>query len=111
MPTTYRYASVQGTSSTGTYATLYNTSASTTAVVSTIVVANTASTAATVRIAVMGSAGTPGASDGIILWDTSIAANDSVFLTVGAALGNSRFLRVSSSATSVTFTAFVSEIS
>ena len=110
MAEAYKYSSVQGTSAVGTFATLYNTSASATAVVSSMVVANTASAAATYRIAVMGSAGTPAATDGIIAWDATVPARDTVFLTIGAALGNNNFIRVSSSATTVTFTAFVSEI-
>lgn len=110
MAEAYKYSAVQGTSAVTSYATLYNTSASATAVVSSIVVANTASAAATYRIAVMGSAGTPAATDGIIAWDATVPARDTVFLTIGAALGNNNFIRVSSSATTVTFTAFVSEI-
>lgn len=111
MATTYKYSSIQGTAGTTTYATLYNTGAATTAVLSTIVVANTAASSATYRIALMGTAGTPAATDGILAWDAIVQGNDSIFLTVGVAVGNSKFLRVSSSANTVTFTAFVSEIS
>jgi len=110
MAEAYKYSSVQGTSAVGTYATLYSTSASATAVVSSIVVANTASTATTYRIAIMGTEGTPAATDAILAWDATVPARDTIFLTIGAALGNSKFIRVSSSATTVTFTAFVSEI-
>lgn len=111
MATTYKYSSVQGTGSSTTYATLYNTAASTTAVLSTIAIANRAASPATYRVAVMGSAGTPAASDGILAWDATVQANDTVFLTIGAALGNSKYVRVSSSTTTVTFTTFASEIS
>lgn len=110
MATTYKNAQVQGTASTGTYATLYNTGAATTAVLSSLVVTNTASTAALYRIAIMGSAGTPAAANWIV-YDATVQANDTVCLTLGITLGNTQFIRVSSSANTVTFNAFVSEIS
>ena len=110
MAETYKNAQVQGTAGTSTYATLYNTTASTTAVISTIAITNTAATAATYRIAIMGSAGTPAAANWVV-FDSSVPGNDTVFLTAGIALGNSQFVRVSSSANTVTFNAFVSEIS
>lgn len=109
MATAYKEASVQGTASTSTYATLYDTSAaSTTAVVGTIVVCNTAASAATYRIAVMDSAGTPAATDWRV-YDASVSPNDTVFLQVGLSLQNARYIRVSSSATTVTFAAEVAE--
>lgn len=113
MATAYKNAQVQGTASTATYATLYNTSASTTAVISTIVVANTSSSSATYRIAIMSSAGTPAQAtpDTIIAWDSFVAGNDSIMITIGAVLDNNKFIRVSSSANTVQFSAFVSEIS
>lgn len=110
MATTYKHASVQGTSGVSTYATLYNTGASTQAVVSSLLITNTAATSATYRIGIMGSAGTPAAADWIV-YDGAVAGNDTICLTLGIALGNSEFIRVSSSATTVTFSAFVSEIS
>ena len=110
MATNYKHQSVQGTASTGTYATLYNTGASTQAVVSTLLVTNTTSTTATYRIAIMGSAGTPTAADWIV-YDSVVAGNDVICLTLGIAMGNNEFIRVSSSANTVTFSAFVSEIS
>jgi len=110
MPTQYKSAQVQGTSSTGTYATLYNTSASSTAVLSTIAICNTASSSATYRIALMASAGTPAAMNWIV-YDSVVAGNDTIGLTLGIAVGNSEFVRVSSSANTVTFSASVSEIS
>jgi hypothetical protein len=109
MATTYRTQQLQGTTGLATYGTLYNTSASATAVISTIAICNTASVSATYRIGIMGSAGTPSASEWIV-FGASVAANDTVFITSGITLGNSRFIRVSSSANTVTFSAFVSEI-
>jgi hypothetical protein len=110
MPTVYKNAQVQGGAGVGTYATLYNTGAGTTAVISSILVTNTANTSATYRIGIMGSAGTPGASEWLA-YDVIVAANDTTALTLGLTLGNSQFVRVSSSANTVTFSAYISEIS
>jgi hypothetical protein len=109
MPTTYKNAQVQGTASTGTYATLYNSGSASTAVISTIAICNTASAQATYRIGIMGSAGTPAAANWLV-YDAVVAPTDTTSLTLGVTLGTSQFIRVSSSATTVTFTAFVSEI-
>lgn len=110
MATIYKTQQVQGTASTGTYTTLYNTGASTTAVISTIAITNTAATTATYRIGIMGSAGTPAAANWLI-YDATVPGNDTVFITAGIALGNTQYIRVSSSANTVTFSAYVSEIS
>lgn len=110
MPTAYKLAQVQGTAGVTTYATLYSTGASTTAVLSSISICNTASTSATYRIGVMASAGTPAAGQWIVNGAT-VPANDTVFLTVGLSLGNTQFVRVSSSANTVDFSASVAEIS
>jgi hypothetical protein len=110
MATTYKNAQVQGTASTSTYATLYSTGASTRAVISSILICNTAALQATYRIAVMGSAGTPSASEWIV-YDTTVAANDTTALSLGIALNNTQFIRVSSSAITVTFMANIAEIS
>lgn len=109
MPTNYKPAQVQGTAGVSTYATLYSTSG-VQAVISTIVVCNTAATPATYRIGLDTTAGTPAASEWLV-YDATIAANDSVCLTLGIALDDSKFIRVSSSANTVTFSAFVSEMS
>ncbi len=112
MPEIYRNAQVQGTASTGTYATLYSTGASTTAVISSLIVTNTASTAALYRIGISPTAGTPSLANGEwIVYDATIQANDTIALTFGIVLGNTEFIRVSSSANTVCFNAFVSEIS
>lgn len=108
MATTYKLPQVQGTASTGTYATLYNTGAGTTAIVSNILVANEAASAVTVRIGIDTTAGTPGAGEWI-LYDVIVAANDT--LSFGPlSLGNTQYLRVSSSANTCTFSAAVAEI-
>jgi hypothetical protein len=109
MPTNYKPFQVQGTTALTTYATLYSTPSATQAVLSTIVVCNTATAAATCRIAIMGTEGTPAAANWVV-YDASIAGNDSLCLTLGICLDASKFVRVSSSANTVTFSAFVSEI-
>jgi hypothetical protein len=109
MATAYKDAEVQGDAGVTTYVTLYNTGAASTAVISTIGICNTSSSAATYRIAVMGSAGTPAAANWRV-YDASIAGNDTVTLTLGLTLGNTRYIRCSSSANTVTFFAGVSEI-
>ena len=109
MATTYKLAQVQGSASTGTYSTLYNTGASTTAIVSNLLIANQAGSAVTVRVGIDDTAGTPGAAEWL-LYDVVIAANDT--LSFGPlSLGNTQYLRVSSSANTCTFSAAVAEIS
>ena len=110
MATVYKNAQLQGTAAIGTYGTLYSTGASTTAVVSTILIVNTSSAATQYRIAIMGSAGTP-ANPQFVVYDDTCAANDVVAFTIGITLGNSQYIRVSSSADTLGFTAFISEIS
>jgi len=112
MATIYKNAQLQGTAGVTTYANLYNTSAAQTSVISTIAICNTASTAATYRISIVpasASASNPSASNWIV-YDSTVSGNDTILLTIGTTLGNSEFIRVSSSANTVTFSAFVSEI-
>jgi hypothetical protein len=109
MATTYKDVMVQGTSSTGTYSTLYSTGASTTAIISNLLICNESSSSVTVRVGVMGSAGSPGTGQWLVD-DVVVAGNDT--LSFGPyALGNTRFIRVSSSANTCTFAAAVAEIS
>ena len=109
MATTYKLAQVQGTSSTGTYSTLYNTGASTTAIVSNLLIANQESATVTVRVGIDDTAGTPGAAEWL-LYDVVVGANDT--LSFGPlSLGTTQYLRVSSSANTCTFSAAVAEIS
>ena len=110
MTTEYKLAQIQGTASVSTYATLYETAAATSAVISTIMICNTAATSATYRVAVMGSAGTPLAGNWIV-YDSVVFPNDTLGLSFGLAMGNDKFMRVSSSADTVTFSASVAEIS
>jgi hypothetical protein len=110
MATAYKYAQVQGTASTGTYATLYTTPAATEAVISSIVICNQGTGSIQVRIGLDDTAGTPGASEWLV-YDISVAGNDTIALTLGVTMPEQKFLRVSSSLDTCNFTAFVSEIS
>jgi hypothetical protein len=109
MANAYKYSQINGTNGTSTYATLYTTPASTEAVVSSIVVCNRNTSSATYRIGTDTTAGTP-ANEEFIVYDAVIAANDSVCLTLGVCLDPQKYLRVSSSASTVGFSAFLTEI-
>jgi hypothetical protein len=110
MTTAYKYSQVQGTASTGTFATLYETPAATEAVISSLVITNQSSSALTVRVGMDTAAGTPGASE-FLVYDAAVAGNDTVALTLGITMPASNFIRVASSASTCNFTAFLSEIS
>lgn len=110
MAAVYKNAQVQGTAGSTTYATLYTPPSGASAVVSQIAVCNTAGSQATYRVAVMTSAGTPAAANWIA-YDTVVPANDTAFIGGGLSLANGDYIRISSSANTVSFTAFVSEIS
>ena len=110
MATAYKYSQVQGTASTGTYATLYTTPSATEAVISSVVVTNQSSSAVTIRIGLDTTAGTPG-SDEWLVYDAAVAGNDTIALTLGITMDASKYLRVSSSANTCNFSAFLSEIS
>ena len=109
MATAYKYSQIQGTAGVTTYATLYTTPSATEAVISSIAICNTDSSSATYRVAITTTEGTPSASEWTV-YDATVDANDTIFLTVGISLDALKFIRVSSSASTVTFTAFVSEI-
>jgi hypothetical protein len=110
MATAYKYSQVQGTASTGTYATLYTTPSATEAVISSLVITNQSSSALTVRVGMDTTAGTPAASE-FLIYDAAVAGNDTVALTLGITMPASNFIRVASSASTCNFTAFLSEIS
>lgn len=85
------------------------------AVVSTITVCNQASAAATYRIAVTttttaGTGAVAGSKDWIV-YGATVAANDTVTLTLGVTLATTNQIRVYASTATVSFNAFGSEIS
>lgn len=112
MPTAYKPFHTQGTTAVTTYTTLYNVPASTESVISSIVVCNTNTSAATFRVGIDDAAGDPLIANGeFLVYDATIAANDTITLTLGVALDAGKYIRVSSSEDTVLFSVFVSEIS
>lgn len=105
-----RLGSVTSNGTIGTAQTLYGAvPASTSAVVSSIIICNQAATSATYRLAY--SAGTTYAStNDYIVFGSTIAANDSVILTIGATLATTTYLLFSASAATVSAIAFGTEI-
>jgi hypothetical protein len=97
------------TTANATYATLYTTPGSTSAVISTIVICNTATAAKTFRIGVLSTAGTPATAE-FLAYDTTVPANDTIIMTLGITMQASRYIRVYASDANVGFTAFGSEI-
>lgn len=92
-----------------TNATLYTAPANTQALLSTLVVCNQANTAATFRIAAVAS-GESLAAKNYTNYDVAIGANDSINLTLGMSLGAGDSIRIYNSSSSISYTAFGSEI-
>ena len=88
---------------------LYLVPASTEAIVSSIVVCNRENAANTFRIATKTDNSTVATTD-YLAFDTSIAANDTVTLTLGITLQAGAEISVGSSDANVTFNAFGTEI-
>lgn len=111
MATTYkRLGAAQGNGTIATAANVYTCPAATSTVVSTIVICNTSSTAATYTIGISTASATYQAA-GYIVYQASIAGNDTVGLTFGATLdATNKYLVASSSASTVSFSVFGSEI-
>jgi glucose-6-phosphate dehydrogenase assembly protein OpcA len=109
MPTIYKVLGQSNPSAT-TLTTLYTVPAATEAVVSSIVIANLAATAATFRIAVRPN-GASIANSQYIGYDITVGASDSTVLTMGITLDATDVLSVYGSTSTLTFSAFGSEIS
>jgi glucose-6-phosphate dehydrogenase assembly protein OpcA len=109
MPTVYKVLGQSNPSAT-TATTLYTVPSATQAVVSTIVVANLAATVATFRIACR-VAGATLANSQYVAYDITVGASDSTALTLGITLGAADVITVYGSTSTITFTAFGSEIS
>lgn len=109
MPQTYKQlAAAAGNGTIGTAANLYAASgtASTSTIISSIVICNTSSSAATYRIAINTASATYAAGK-YVVYEASIAGNDTVALTLGLVMDpTARYLNVSSSATAVEFSAY-----
>lgn len=108
MATTYKVLGQSNPAAT-TATTLYTVPASTSTVVSTVVVSNLSASAITYRISVR-PAGAAQTNAMYIAYDVSLAANDSVALTLGLTLATTDVVTVYASTANVAFTAFGSEI-
>ena len=109
MPTTYKVLGQSNPAAT-TLTTLYTVPSSTSAVVSSITVANLASSAATFRIAVRPT-GEAIANKHYLAYDVTIAALDTVTLTLGLTLATTDVVSVYASTATMSFSAYGSEIS
>ena len=109
MPTTYKVLGQSNPAAT-TLTTLYTAPAATQAVISSIVIANLTSSAATFRIAVR-PAGASIANSQYIAYDITVGASDSTVLTLGITIGATDVISVYASTTTLTFSAYGSEIS
>lgn len=112
MATTYKVLGQVATSALGatTEGSLYKPSG-VASVVSTIAVCNQAGTSATYRIAIRMSGDSSTGDKNWIVYGATVAASDTILLTIGATLENGAEIRVYASSNTMSFTAFGSEIS
>lgn len=112
MASTYKNSQKQGTASLSTYDNLHN-AVSGTAVISSIVIANTASVTKQFRLAITSTSSDPGPPPGAnwIAYNSSIAANDTLALTLGLTMTVGQYLKFSSTDTNLSFSVYFSEIS
>jgi glucose-6-phosphate dehydrogenase assembly protein OpcA len=108
MATTYKVLGQSNPAAT-TLTSLYTVPSATNAVVSSIVIANLDSASATFRIAVR-PAGASIANSQYIAYNITVGASDSTVLTLGLTLAATDVLSVYASTTTVTFSAYGSEI-
>ena len=108
MPQTHKVLGQANPSAT-TLTTLYTVPASTSAVVSTLVICNTASSATTYRIAVR-PAGATVATQHYVAYDAALPANDTVTLTLGVTLATTDVISVYAASANVAFAAYGVEI-
>ena len=94
----------------GTTTTLYTVPAGTQSVISTITVCNQAATPATFQIAIQ-PAGATILAKHYVSYNTPLAANDTITLTVGITLATTDLISCSANTNTVSFNAFGSEIS
>jgi glucose-6-phosphate dehydrogenase assembly protein OpcA len=106
--TTYKVLGQSAPSAT-TATTLYTVPSSTQAVVSTIAVCNRAASSGTFRIAIRPNGATL-ANEHYIAYDSTVAANDSTFITIGVTLGDTDVITVYASSANQSFSVFGSEI-
>ena len=109
MPTTYKVLGQSNPSAT-TLTTLYTVPSSTSTVCSTITVANLGASSGTFRIAVR-PAGAAIANQHYTAYDVTIAALDTLTLTLGVTLATTDVISVYASSATMAFAAYGSEIS
>ena len=109
MPSAYKVLGQSNPSAT-TATTLYTVPASTSAVASTLSVCNQGASSATFRVAVR-PAGATLAATHYLVFDSTLTANDSAFLTLGITLATTDVVTVQASSASLSFSLFGSEIS
>jgi glucose-6-phosphate dehydrogenase assembly protein OpcA len=109
MATAYKVLGQSNPSAT-TATTLYTVPSATSTVVSTITICNQASTAGTFRIAIR-PAGASLAAQHYVAYDTPIAANDTIALTLGVTLATTDVITIYASSATMSFNAYGSEIS
>jgi len=109
MAATYKQlGAAAGSGTIGTAANLYSASgtAGTSTIISSIVICNASSSSATYTVAINTASATYAAGR-YIAFQATVAANDTVVLTAGIVLDpTNRYLNVSSSSTSVNFSAY-----
>ena len=110
MATTYKVLAQNNPSAT-TETTLYTVPSSTSAVVSTISICNQAGSSGTYRIAVRPAADSSTAAKHWIVYGATVAASDSIMLTLGLTLATGDVVRVYGSSANMSFAAFGSELS
>jgi len=108
MPAIYKVLGQSAPSAT-TNTTLYTVPASTSSIVSTITVCNRDTASGTFRIAIR-PAGATIANQHYIVYDSSIAANDTVTFTLGITLATTDVITVYASSANMTFNVFGSEL-
>jgi hypothetical protein len=110
MATAYKVLAQSNPSAT-TETTLYTVPSSTSAVVSTISICNQAGSSGTYRIAVRPSADGSTAAKHWIVYGATVAASDSIMLTLGVTLATGDKIQVYGSSANISFSAFGSELS
>jgi hypothetical protein len=100
----------QAAPSATTESTLYTVPAGYSAVVSTIAITNQAGSSGTYRIAVRPAADATTTQKHYIVYGATVAASDSILLTLGLTLATGDVVRVYASSANMSFSAFGSEI-
>ena len=109
MATTYKVLGQSNPAAT-TATTLYTVPSAKSAVVSTITVCNQGASSATYRIAIR-PAGATLAAQHYIAYDATVTANNATNITIGVTLATTDIITVYASNTSLSFSAFGTEIS